>query len=95
MLHHTQWFVYNEKFDLLICIPYGVVIMPREGGGVQRHLEYSHHSKVDQFALSTSERQELLQLHEHHLLNHDPQTPAPESPPGLVFGRVNIEIRPT
>jgi hypothetical protein len=51
MSEFTNWFSYNEEFDVLICIPCGVIIMPGKGGGVKGHLNFTHHSKAAQFAL--------------------------------------------
>jgi Orsellinic acid/F9775 biosynthesis cluster protein D len=75
----TDWFVYNEQFDL-ICSPCGVVIMPGNGRGLKGHLDSRHHSKAKQFPLSTSKRRELLKLHEHRTLNPEPRSPEPDSP---------------
>jgi Orsellinic acid/F9775 biosynthesis cluster protein D len=77
----TDWFVYNEQFDLLICTPCGVVIMPGKGGVVKGHLDYTHHSKAQHFPLSMSDRYKLLQQHEPRTLNPEPQNPDPNSPP--------------
>jgi hypothetical protein len=34
----SEWFVYNEEYDVLICIPYGVVMMPGKRRGIRGHL---------------------------------------------------------
>jgi Orsellinic acid/F9775 biosynthesis cluster protein D len=81
MVGLRDWLVYNEQFDLLICVPCGVVIMPGKLGGVKGHLEYSHHLNVERFALTKSERHELLQLHGQRVLNPRPFHPGPNSAP--------------
>jgi len=77
----SDWLSYNDEFDILICIPCGVVIMPGKSGGVDGHLEFTHHSKAEKFPLSTSSRRKLSQLHRGRILNSMPQTPGPDSNP--------------
>jgi hypothetical protein len=72
MAHIDDWLHYNEEYDILICIPCGVVVMPGGGGGLKGHLEGSHNGRASNFALSTNARRELLQLYEHQVLNPDP-----------------------
>jgi hypothetical protein len=81
MSHTDDWFYRNEKYDILICIPCGVVIMPGHGGGVSGHLHSSHNGKAENFPLSTIERREILQLHQGRVLNPSPSMPDPEAPP--------------
>jgi Orsellinic acid/F9775 biosynthesis cluster protein D len=80
-----DWFAYNKQFDLLICTPCGIVIIPGKGGGVKGHLDYTHHSKAQQFPLSNSDRHKLLQRHEHRTLNPEPRNPELNSPPIPYF----------
>jgi hypothetical protein len=76
-----NWFQYNKEYDILICIPCGVVVMPGQGGGMNGHLVGSHGPSAKNFPLSHKERLELLELHEGWVLNPCPRMPEPGSSP--------------
>jgi hypothetical protein len=81
MFHIDNWFHYNEEFDILICTPCGIVVMPNQGGGVKGHLEGSHNGRSKNFPLSSKERRELVQLHGNRILKPNPRIPRHDSLP--------------
>jgi hypothetical protein len=62
--HTEDWFSYNSEYDVLICIPCGVAILPGRDGGVKGHLEGSHQQGAETLGLSAKDRRELCQIHE-------------------------------
>jgi len=78
---NDHWFHYNDEYDILICVPCGVMMMPGQGGGIQGHFNGSHHGRAERFPLSLEERRELFQLQQHRVLNASPRMPDPGSPP--------------
>jgi Orsellinic acid/F9775 biosynthesis cluster protein D len=77
----VDWFIYNNVYGVLICVPCGSIVQPGNGGGVHGHLNYSHNTNSKKFPLTTQERIELIRSHEQHELNPAPLHPTPGAPP--------------